>query len=1125
MTPDHLIRQRALDTAQSFIVQAPAGSGKTELLVQRFLALLAQSVRLPEEIIAITFTRKAAAEMRQRILSALQLAQGAAPDTPHGQKTWELGRAALARDSQSGWHLLKNPNRLRIHTIDALCASITRQAPLLSGLGISRPALERDIAEYYRMAVHQLLAVLEEDSPLSAHLAALLLHLDNRMEKVEALLVGMLMRRDQWLPHLISHGHALSTDAFRQVLESGLYHVRAELLVQCAEALPEDCMSEVWTLICFAAAHLTDKNPEISAFLADADMPAATVENDAMWIFLAHMLLTQEGEWRQRVDKRQGFPAEEKAMKQRIGVLLDQLRDNDLLRQSLAQLCLAPPIHYSESQWQILRALSAVLPRLVAELKVLFSSKNVADFSEVAMAASAALGDTENPTDLSFILETKMRHILVDEFQDTSMTQFHLLEKLTAGWQPQDGHSLFLVGDPMQSIYRFRQAEVGLFLKAQQEGIGGLPLVSLVLEANFRAAPDVVDWINDTFQTIFPQQSDIPAGAIPFSPCQATQPADPHSGVFLDAFSENEDASVAKIIEIIQQNQSACPQESIAILVRSRSHLQAILPALKKENIHFHAVEIEPLYKQPIVQDLLSLTGALLHLGDSLHWWSVLRAPWCGLTLHDLHAIVQEKGKKLVWDALSRWEKVAALSEEGKKRLAAVVPILKQALAQRGRLPLRSWVEETWHALQGPACIAEPAAYASAEAYFTLLSTFDATGDMPDILRVEEMVQKQYATPAAPISISLQDAVFASTTNLHIMTIHKAKGLEFDTVILPFLELKNRGEAEQLLLWLDRPRAHAESDLLLAPVKAKHQKADPMYDWLRRVEKTKTQHELTRLLYVAATRAKKKLHLMARVSMKEGVCKKPEAGSFLELLWKPFEKMAENISEKPVIFSDAMPSLSIPSTALQRLKIERMKKIAVAEKIVVFTSNTPLVEIDHTARHIGTVIHRILEQISQEGIALWTAQKIAQEKARWRRWYIEIGFPYAALEMGIERVQAVIQAVLQDPRGQWILQAHMAHRSEYALTAISPVDNTSKAYMIDRTFIDTNQTRWIIDYKTSSPAPGQEVRDFLEKAQATHRAQLETYAAMMYTLEKRPICLGLYFPVFGGWCAWDFVVR
>ena len=125
-------RQAALDPTRSFIVQAPAGSGKTELLIQRYLKLL-QSVEAPEQILAMTFTRKAAGEMRSRILLALQKAAAEPePEREHEQQTWDLARNALLQDREKGWNLLLNPNRLQVQTMDSFCASLVRQIPILS---------------------------------------------------------------------------------------------------------------------------------------------------------------------------------------------------------------------------------------------------------------------------------------------------------------------------------------------------------------------------------------------------------------------------------------------------------------------------------------------------------------------------------------------------------------------------------------------------------------------------------------------------------------------------------------------------------------------------------------------------------------------------------------------------------------------------------------------------------------------------------------------------------------------------------------------------------------------------------------------------------------------------------
>ncbi|MFN5724228.1 MAG: UvrD-helicase domain-containing protein, partial [Betaproteobacteria bacterium] len=128
-------RLSALNTNESYIVKAPAGAGKTELLTQRVLALLA-TVDEPEEIVALTFTNKAAAEMRDRVVSSLRRsASGQPPVEAHKITTYELGRKVLERDAARQWHLLEHAGRLQITTIDALCGQLARQMPLMARMG------------------------------------------------------------------------------------------------------------------------------------------------------------------------------------------------------------------------------------------------------------------------------------------------------------------------------------------------------------------------------------------------------------------------------------------------------------------------------------------------------------------------------------------------------------------------------------------------------------------------------------------------------------------------------------------------------------------------------------------------------------------------------------------------------------------------------------------------------------------------------------------------------------------------------------------------------------------------------------------------------------------------------
>lgn len=167
----------------------------------------------------------------------------------------------------------------------------------------------------------------------------------------------------------------------------------------------------------------------------------------------------------------------------------------------------------------VVAVMARLLQLAVAQLWLVFAEAGTVDFVEVAQRALLALGTDEAPTELALQLDYVIRHLLVDEFQDTSPLQTRLLARLTAGWQEGDGRTLFVVGDPMQSIYRFRKADVGMFLSVAESGIGGVRLERLRLYRNNRSCSAVIDWINRAFDGLFPPQDEVASGAIRYRPC------------------------------------------------------------------------------------------------------------------------------------------------------------------------------------------------------------------------------------------------------------------------------------------------------------------------------------------------------------------------------------------------------------------------------------------------------------------------------------------------------------------------------------------------------------------------------------------------------------------------------
>jgi len=950
----------------------------------------------------------------------------------------------------------------------------------------------------------------------------------------------MLARRDQWLRHV--HGRE------RTELESALDHARTAAMRRLRAAIPPQAAAEL-----AAIADYVFGNLGLGTFADGVDA----------WASLAGVCLTNEDAWRKRLTRNEGFPAGKAAQpwKERAQSLFADLDASPDARSALADMRRLPPATYSDSQWQVLGAILRLLPQAVAQLKLVFQSRKQVDFTEVAQSALRALGSEDAPTDLALALDYRIHHLLIDEFQDTSISQYQLVAQLTAGWQPDDGRTVFAVGDPMQSIYRFREAEVGLFLRARAEGIAGVELHAIALSANFRSQSGIVQWVNAAFARVMPAAENIASGAVPYTPSVPTHKALPCTAVSVHPlFDDDGTAEAQRVTGIVLAARAADPAAKVAILTRTRGHLHEIVPALKAANLRFRAIDIEPLGRRPVVQDLLALTRALAHPGDRLAWLAVLRAPWCGLTLADLHALAANDAEMTVRDALRDGQCPGQLSADGRARIAWVRDALEASLAERFRAPLREQVAGAWYALGGPACVEKETDLEDAETFFRYLDQHEDAGELADRAAFETGLEQLYALPDVEADDSLQ-----------IMTIHKAKGLEFDVVIVPGLAKSPRNDDRKLFLWTEQPDIHGANQLLLAPINATGDDGDPIYQWIARFHAEKQALEDGRLLYVAATRARRQLHLLGGVRVTvdaEGSRQvaAPSSRSLLGKLWPVVEAdYTAALRDAPAPQPEAAAQTQVIDQALRRLPAGWVLPDAPDAADWASPQDQARVQDDlefswagETARRIGSVVHRWLQRIADDGGAGWDAARIAALQPAIRHALAAQGVGESELAQAATRTQQALLNCVGDARGRWVLGAHGEGRSELRLSGVA--DGRCVNVVIDRTFIDAEGARWIIDYKTSTHEGGN-TEAFLDNERERYRAQLERYAALLHAggapqgdllrgapqgdllrgapqgdlLRSAPqedllrseqrIRLGLYFPLLGGWREWDYMPR
>jgi ATP-dependent exoDNAse (exonuclease V) beta subunit len=1166
LPPDWEARAQALDIRHSWIVEAPAGSGKTGLLIQRYLKLLAdESVDEPEQVLAITFTVKATQEMRERVLAQLENARARTDvKAEFDREMRALAEAALLRDAQRGWGLLEHPRRLNIRTIDSVCGEITRTLPVLSGGG-SRLTPVEDATAMYREAARQTMMQLGgTNAELNEALRTLLLHRDGSLPDCERLLIEMLPLRNQWGELVPLSGQELNDEYLDGTvlprLERALEDAICVGLAQLQDSLPPDILRDL-SLLAGEMGHAEGYrgNPSPIAVLAGVhDVPEEIAEDLERWQALIHLMTTKNGEWRVGFHKGYLKFDVEKAHADRLKDLVSELHDNTEALEAIRQVKDLPPAKYPREQWQVAKALFRVLSRAMAELQLVFARRGECDFAEPALLARAAL-QHGGARDLPEVLGVELKHLLVDEMQDTSTSQYELIELLTQGWDGQS-QTVFLVGDPKQSIYMFRQARVERFVRTMQtRQLGELSLGSLRLSANFRSQSGLVDVFNEYFSVMFSAEGEANPEEVPYVEAKAVrEPSEdvPGSVVWHTAvLSSGEDAKSERrrqarvearqarsIIEEWRKRplpEGRTEPWKIAVLARSRNALGQIVAEFKDEAkgvIPFRAVKIEPLGERQEVLDLFALTRALLHPADRIAWFAVLHAPWCGLGLSELHLLAGQDEIEFEETCVENLIRVRLelLSPESRVRLERVWTVMLEAQRRTG-LTTSQLVERTWRSLGGDTYLTA-AEMANARRYLQLLDEVEKQAGTIDPLLLKRRMRDLYADPG-----TAEGAV-------DLITIHGAKGLEWDVVLVPGLEKRPQVSREKMLTWdeIDREDAGVAS-IVLAPIAGRGEESIQLNAWLRGIARAREAAERKRLFYVACTRAREELHLFASPDrtakgeihrahdsllatawkVAERHFEKPEAGVPARIFEMPL-RTDSGVADEGVV-SELAAAEEVPRPArLQRLPLS-FEPLARFGTVAAPSYAEPAAapkrferpEGSFEARAFGNAVHAftdVLARRTAEGIELDT---LMREMRGWKARIAAVlrgdGLDPGTVERLAARVVDALNNLLADPVGRWILNSHEDAASELALTSWEDRRNSVRLDLVflagDKPMDEGRDCLWIIDYKTATH--GREtVDEFLASERVKYEAQLDAYALMMQDrVEAGKLRVGLYYPL------------
>ena len=836
----------ACDSRRSVVVEACAGAGKTWMLVSRMLRALLEGAQ-PHEILAITFTRKAAGEMRQRLNDWLR--EFASPGTSHEvrvqalvERGMPLARAQELAPDLAGLHerLLASGRPVEIRTFHAWFSQLLRAAPLelLAELGL-QPDMEliEDLEDHRSEVFRRFHAAVLRDAGL---------RLDHQTLVTQR---GRSQAR-KWFEAVWNKRVEFELADAAGVLEASVAAVGKAEAGDPARALQtvvwRDALRELASALGLGGIKAQEAATDLVTALGASDARAMF---DAAW----SGLFTDKGTPRKQLGQIASLVSVQTALED-IG---RNIRQHDAHEEHLRMV-----------------RLSRVL---LAEFAAYKRARGLADMSDLEACGLALLRDATLAAWVQERLDARIRHVLIDEFQDTSPLQWHALHAWLSGYGGAGGGAsgqrapgVFIVGDPKQSIYRFRRAEPRVFAAARAFVVEALGGVTLACDHTRRNAPELLQVLNavfeqaaqaDEFSGFRAHTTELPAtpGATVFVLPQVPRPkraakVDP-SGEWRDSLTtprhepeevlrEQEAALVAQAVHELVAGQQVRPAE-IFVLSRKRQSLRLVATALRAVHVPYAAAEDFELMSAPEAQDLVALLDCLVSPQHKLSLARALRSPLFGASDEDLVALARQAVGGDWWRALSEIEPATpALARArgllpGWRDAAQTLPphdLLDRIVAEgelRERVLATVPAEQRVAALEAIAAVLGQALLLDGGRYATPYNFVRA-------------LKRRAINVAAPAQ---QDAV-------QLLTVHGAKGLEAKVVFVMDAdpEPKSTETATLLVDWpVDAAQPRACAFVYSEAV------CPPSLVALLEAERAARQREELNGLYVAMSRAKERL--------------------------------------------------------------------------------------------------------------------------------------------------------------------------------------------------------------------------------------------------------------------------